>query len=299
MKIIDQTVLAFSKENAPVCHADPGDLLLFKTQDCFGRQFTSEAQLVHDLDMSKANPATGPVLINGADVGDVLVVDILDVQVAQAGFACSIPDMGPLSHLSETRTRMIPVIDGVASYHGLKWHVDPMIGVIGTAPSGDPVACGFAGDHGGNMDSRVIKKGARVYLPVRVKGALLQLGDLHASMGDGELCGTGIEIAGEVIVRVSLIKDFLLHWPVTETPDMWYVNATNEHYGESLRLASVELARLACPVYGWDVTDFFIYLSIQGEVALNQGLLPVMTGINPFINLRVGIPKLVDKALIS
>jgi hypothetical protein len=40
------------------------------------------------------------------------------------------------------------------------------------------------------------------------------------------------------------------------------------------------------------VTDFYIYLSLQGETALNQGVLPMS---HPMVNVRVGIPKLTDK----
>ena len=295
MQVIDKTVLTFSKENAPVCNADPGEVLLFNTQDCFGGQFNSEKQLVLELDLSKANPATGPVFINGAEKGDVLAVDILDIKVKDVGFACTIPGMGPLSHKTEVRTRMFTVKEKIAYYNDIKWHIDPMIGVIGTAPAEDAVACGLSGDHGGNIDSKLITKGARVYLPVRVPGALLQMGDLHATMGDGEACGTGIEIAGEVLVRVSLIKNVPLNWPLTETTDGWYINTTSASYEDSLRLASEELARLACAAYGWDITDFAIYLSVQGDAGLNQATMPVMPGISPMLNVRVGIPKLADK----
>ena len=92
-----------------------------------------------------------------------------------------------------------------------------MIGVIGCAPSGPDVIDGYVGSHGGNMDCKLITKGTRLYFPVRVEGALLQMGDVHAAMGDGELCGTGIEIPAEITVRVSLLKNFELHWPVLET----------------------------------------------------------------------------------
>jgi len=292
MQIIDKSVWTFSKENVPVASVNPETVLIFKTKDCFDGQFTNESQLVHQLDLNKANPAAGPVYINGAEKGDVLAVDILDIRVADVGFSCSIPNTGPLSNKAEIRTRMIPVKGGVACFNDTKWLIDPMIGVIGTAPASDAIACGHMGDHGGNIDSKFIKKGARVYLPVRVPGALLQMGDLHASMGDGELCGTGIEIPGEVTARVSLIKGTLLNWPLTETRDYWYMNTTGASYEETLCLACDELARLACAAYKWDITDFFIYLSLQGQTAFNQGVMPAD---DPMVNVRVGIPKLADK----
>lgn len=292
MKIIDRSVYTFSRHNEAVAEVDSGEVMLFKTMDCFGGQFTSEEQLVHELDLTRANPAAGPVFVTGAEPGDVLAVDILDVGVKDAGFACSMGETGPLHDVSELRTRMIPIENGCAKFNDVVWPIDPMVGVIGTAPAGEAVACGHAGDHGGNIDSRMIKKGSRVYFPVRVKGALLQMGDIHATMGDGELSGTGIEIAGEVLVRVTLVKGFALNWPVTELADRWYVNATGKDYDEALWLACHELERLMEPVYGWDATDIFIYLSIQGMTEINQAARPIH---DDMVNVRVGIPKIPGK----
>lgn len=292
MKVIDQSVHNFSKNNAPFCNAKPEELLLFKTLDCFGGQINSEEQLVETIDFSKANPAAGPVFIEGAEVGDVLVVDILDIAVDQVGFVCSIGGVGPLSSTAKLRTKLIEVIDGVATFNDVKWNVSPMIGVIGTAPDGDDMVCGFAGNHGGNMDSKKIVKGARVYLPVRVPGALLQIGDLHASMGDGEISGTGIEISGQVIAKTSLIKKFELNWPITQTKDKWYVNTTAPTFEKALVEATKEMCRLMKPIYNWDETDIFMYLSIQGDFEMNQSAFPATVDM---FTTRLGIPKLADK----
>ena len=55
-----------------------------------------------------------------------------------------------------------------------------------------------SGEHGGNLDNHLHGPGATVYMPVRQPGGMLAIGDMHASMGDGEVCFTGVEIAGEV-----------------------------------------------------------------------------------------------------
>lgn len=292
MKIIKDSVYTFSANNAPVEKVEPGELLQFQTQDCFGGQITSEDQLVHELDLTKANPAAGPVYFYGAEPGDVLVVEILRIRVDVVGFACSIGETGPLASSSEVRTKVIPIKHGQAQFNDVQWNIKPMIGVIGTAPAEGEMACGFAGDHGGNMDSKLIREGTKVYLPVRVPGGLLQIGDLHASMGDGEICGTGIEIGGEVIVSVNLIKNFELNWPVTETARGWYVNTTAPGYEEALEYAALELSRLMKPAYRWDETDNFIYFSLHGNVGVNQGCFPCHT---PMFTLRLGIPKMAGK----
>ncbi|MDL2218121.1 acetamidase/formamidase family protein [Christensenellaceae bacterium OttesenSCG-928-M15] len=292
MLIINQSVYTFSPVNQPVCSSAPGAPLLFKTMDCYSGQIRSEEQLIDEIDLAGVNPAAGPVFIEGAQPGDVLAVDILDIKVDEKGFACSIPSTGPLNSISVARTKMIPVKDGYAHYNDIMWPICPMVGVIGTAPGQGSIPCGHAGNHGGNMDSRLIKKGSRLYLPVRTKGALLQMGDIHATMGDGEICGNGLEIAGEILVTTTLLKNFSLHWPVTESDSWWHVNATGKNYDEALLLASMELCRLMQPVYKWDATDIFIYLSLQGNVEINQGTRPVA---DEMVNVRIGIPKTAGK----
>lgn len=288
MKIIDKSVYNFSKDNVPVTDAEPGEILLFQTMDCFSNTITKEEDLVLNLDYSVANPAAGPVYINGAEPGDVLVVNVLDIQVADRGVICTSRGCGPLSDDMEDRTKIIKITNGIADFNGVKFLIDPMIGVIGTAPDGEPVGDGFPGNHGGNMDSKLIKKGARIYLPVRVPGALLQMGDLHATMGDAELCGTGIEIRGEIMVRTSVIKHFELNWPVTETATHWYVNACAHEFPEASRLASREMQRLISNAYGWDKTDTYLYLSVQSDLEINQACKPCAVE----MVLRLGTPRL-------
>ena len=292
MKIIDKSLYTFSKDNPPFCSAQPGEVLLFRTMDCYSGQLTSEDQKLEGLDLTKCNPAAGPVFVEGAEPGDVLVVDVLDITVADVGCTRTSGKSGPLRDVTEERNRILHIVDGCVQFNDICWPINPMVGVMGTAPAGEAVASGHAGNHGGNMDSKKIAKGARVYFPVRVPGALLQMGDIHATMGDGEICGTGVEIAGDILVRVSLIKNFVLNWPVTETKDNWYVNAKGGDYDESLMLASKELCRLMEPAYGWDATDIFIYLSLQGDVEINQACRPLST---PMVNVRVGIPKTAGK----
>ena len=295
MKILRSENWVFSKDNKPEDVAKPGEVVMFQTEDCYAGQITSEEDTQEHLNLNHTNPTAGPLYVEGAKPGDVLVVDILDVAVTGNGVSSTFKDEGCLSDVSEVRTRIIPIDHGYATFHGLSWEIDPMIGVIGTCPANGEISCGFTGHYGGNMDSKYIRKGSRVYLPVFVEGALLQMGDVHATMGDGEACGTGIEAPANIIVKVDLVKDFHIEWPVTETKDYWYINPTGASYGESYTSGAHELARLMKPVYGWDETDIFIYYSIRGTVEINQFVYPDP---HPMVNLRVGVPKDQNKNLI-
>ena len=290
MKTIENQVYAFSKDNEPCETVQPGEVLKFKTLDCFSNKITGEDITMNDLDYGYdvANPAAGPVFIEGAEAGDVLVVDIYDIQVADEGTVATDDHCGPLFETTGYRTKKIKISDGMADFNGVKFPIDPMIGVIGTAPDGEDVIDGYVGSHGGNMDNKLITKGVRLYFPVRVPGALLQMGDVHAAMGDAELCGTGIEIPAEITVKVSLVKGFELNWPVLETRDSWYVNASAQEYNEALINASKEMQRLLMGVTGWDPVETYMYMSIQSDVEINQGCKPCEVQ----LSLRLGTPKL-------
>ena len=287
MQLIDKSVYNFSPENKPVAKVKANELLLFKTMDCFSNQITKEEELVLNVDYNTCNPAAGPVFIEGAQPGDILVVDILDIQVANQGVICTFPGIGPLCDDMADRTKVIKIENGIASFNEIKFPIKPMIGVIGTAPASGSIIDGYPGSHGGNMDNKLINKGTRLYFPVRVEGALLQMGDIHATMGDGEICGTGIEVPGEIMVNTSIIKGCELNWPVLETEDKWYVIASADEYPEALKNACKETQRLLTLAYGWDKTDAYLYMSVQVDIEICQACKPCEV---PLI-VRAGIPK--------
>ncbi len=81
----------------------------------------------------------------------------------------------------------------------------------GAVPGAEPIASEALRtipprENGGNMDIKQLSKGARLLLPVLVDGALFSVGDAHFAQGDGEACGTAIEISGSILVRFSLLK---------------------------------------------------------------------------------------------
>lgn len=290
--MIKESVFNFSKENKPVKTVKKGETASFKTIDCFNNQVRSEDQLVSSIDFDKVNPATGPVYLEGAKKGDVLVADILDIRVEDQGIITTLPDTGPLFKTTqELRTKIIPIEDGNIVFNDVRFPANPMVGVIGVAPEEGKVACGFPGAHGGNMDCSKIVKGARVYFPVNVDGALFQLGDLHASMGDGEISGAGVEIPGEVDIKFDLIEDLDLDWPVLETEDMWYAIASDDSFEKALEYATHQICALVSKAYEWDATDTFLYMSAIGSFEICQGCKP-----SPFpAVVRFGVPKIEEK----
>jgi amidase len=150
----------------------------------------------------------------------------------------------------------------------------PMVGVVGVATDGETLTNGLAGRHGGNLDDHLHGKGARMYFPVRQPGGMFAVGDMHASMGDGEICFTGVEIAGEVDIRFDLVKGKQGTWPVTELRDRWLPHATADDYVEALELCSEEAAKLLVDEWGFTVEDAFIFLSVACDAGVAQACKP-------------------------
>ena len=291
----ERVLFAFARDLEPALTVASGETVRIRTQDCFGNQVQTPEDELDEIDWDRINPATGPVFVEGAVPGGALKVTIENIELDPQTASCTGKDEGVCGDRFDAWSTHLCAIDG----DKLVWNdqlsipLNPMIGVIGVAPAGDPVNCGTPGSHGGNMDNKLITKGTRLYFPVRVPGALLQMGDVHATMGDAELCGTGIEIAAQITVRVNVLKNFELIWPVLETfgpAGKWYVNASAQEYNEALVCASKEMQRLLMNITGWDAVETYMYMSVQSDVEISQGCKPCEVQ----LSLRIGTPKLTE-----
>ncbi len=261
---------------APVLEVEPGDVVTFETNDCFTGQIRSESDLVTGIDMAKINSATGPVALRGAAPGDSLVAEILDIRPIEWGVATLIPGFGQLiEQVRHPLTRRFEVRDGmVHQSERIAFPARPMVGVVGVATAAGRLSNGLAGQHGGNLDEHLHGQGAKIYLPVRQPGGLFAVGDMHASMGDGEICFTGVEIAGEVDIRFDLLKAKQATWPVTELADRWLPHATADTYEEALQLVSEEAARMLVEEHRFSIEDAFIFLSVACDAGVAQACKP-------------------------
>ena len=272
----DEVIWAFGPDLVPVLEVEPGETVTFETNDCFTGQIRSESDLVTEIDMSRINGATGPVAVKGAEPGDSLVVEILDVRPIEWGVATLIPGFGQLiDQVQKPLTRMFEVKDGmIRQNERISFPAMPMVGVVGVATDGQKLSNGLAGRHGGNLDDHFHGKGATIYFPVRQPGGMFAVGDMHASMGDGEVCFTGVEVAGEVDVRLRLLKGKQARWPVTELAGSWLPHATAVEYEDALREVSEEAAHLLVDEWGFSMEEAFVFLSVACDVGITQGCRP-------------------------
>ena len=217
-------------------------------------------------------PVTGPIEIQGAAVGDVLAVEILDIELAPVGWTMTLQDKGTLGHRMETgESRVIPIHEGRAWFTpevGIP--LRPMIGSIGTTPPGTPIRAGMVGPHGGNMDCTTLGAGAIVFLPVLTPGAGLALGDLHAVMGDGEVGVAGLEIAGAVHLRVYRLCDLFWPLPLLLSSEKVAVIYSAESLDEAAAGATERMADLICGSTGLSISEAAMFLSLAGDLRICQ-----------------------------
>ena len=193
---------------------------------------------------------TGPIAIAGAEPGDTLEVQVLDLTTrapyginntgpTSGVFARNYPGTRPSDpqrdienarHLYRTVT-----VDGreMALFSDdIRVPLAPFMGIMAVAP--DPVlgqpgvempgvqASRPPGAFGGNLDIKDLTVGSTLYLPIFHAGALFYVGDPHAAQGDGEVSGTAIEQSLSGRFRLVLRKDMPLSMPRIET-DAHYI----------------------------------------------------------------------------
>jgi len=202
-----------------ITEIDSGQVVSFEIIEASGSQFTKHSTVedVKKLDFSKVNPTVGPIYVKGAEPGDTLEVEMLDFQQLDWGWTALIPGFGLLTDdftepaiktFDLTRKNTTEFLDGIDLF------IKPFPGTIGVAlPEDGLFNVVPPRKNGGNMDIRHLTKGAKLYLPVWVEGALFSVGDTHAAQGDGEVCGTAIEASMEATMKFKLHKGKTIQEP--------------------------------------------------------------------------------------
>lgn len=268
---------AFDKANKYALGVTAPCDVTFEARDALNGQVASEEQRLDSLDFNAVNPGTGPVFIENAEPGDALRVQIKDIRLESGGAVMTIPGAGLLPDQVTGKVVLCPVREKAFVFKGVELPLNPMIGVIGVAPAGEAVACGVPGPHGGNMDTTGIARGSVLYLPVFVPGALFGLGDLHAAMGDGEVGVTGLEIAGEVDVRLDVAKDMRLPCPLLKTVDELAFLASADGTDEALSLSVKYMNDLLVRESALDLDEALMLMSLCGNARISQVVDPLKT----------------------
>jgi acetamidase/formamidase len=267
---------------APRLTIESGDTVHFECVDSSGAQVTPTTTLAtfQQIDRGLIHALTGPVVVHGAQPGDVLAIEILAVTHKGWGWSSILPGLGFLKQR-------------FADPHFMVWHLDAMTSAT-LAPAVVPLRpfCGVMGvtpaEHGehrtrppgtfgGNMDVRELSSGATLYLPVQQPGALFSCGDAHAAQGDGEVCINGIECPADVTLRFTLHKQTPLAGPVIESPAAqdapgpgWLVIASRADLREAALEATDRMVDLLVAQWGFAPVDAYILCSVAMKLQISQ-----------------------------
>jgi len=272
----------WSRSHKPVLTIEPGDEVFFDINDVSSWQITkdSEVGVLTTYDDSKLYPLAGPVLVKGAEPGDTLIVDVLDVQNGDFGWSAILPGHGLLEEFNNPYLYKWELKDKKSApfEKGIRIPIRPFCGVMGVAPPEEGTFDVMPpGRHGGNMDIRHLTVGSRLELPVWVEGALFSTGDLHAAMGDGEVCVCAIECPGHARYRFSLEKGTNLAWPrytckAQPPPRKGYYACTG--IGPDLMQASKEAVRnmlaYLTSKYGLTREDAYVLCSVAADLRIHE-----------------------------
>ncbi|GAK11134.1 acetamidase/formamidase family protein [Geomicrobium sp. JCM 19039] len=278
-------IFTFSKEHRAIRSVPVGKEVTFHTLDAFSNQIVDQTSTFDKIDMNAVNPATGPVFVDGAKPGDTLKVEIVSIDLDSQGVMAVAPGLGVLGdQVNRFQAKLMDVRDDHVIFSDeISFPVRKMVGVIGVAPTGEAVSCGTPGNHGGNMDNSSMTEGSTVYFPVSCDGALFALGDVHAAMGDGEVCVTGVEIAARVTVKFSVVKE-AINLPWLETSDSWQVIASAETFEEAGKRAASEWTTYLATRSRLTSEEAMMLLSASSNLEICQA-------VNPLKTVRLKMPK--------
>src|SRR3954468_8499201 len=220
----DRVHFTWDVDHEAVLTVHSGDTVTLESRDVSDNQLGpgSQASDIEALDWDRVYPLAGPIAIEGAQPGDTLAVEILELRTKDWGWTAIIPGLGLLpDDFASAYLRVFDLTNGEHAYlrEDVAIPIEPFFGTMGVCPNGAKAQAVMPpGTFGGNMDTRQLVQGTTLYLPVQVDGALFSCGDAHAAQGDGEVCVTGIETPIGATLRLTVEKGRRIPAPQFRTP---------------------------------------------------------------------------------
>jgi len=231
------------------------------------------------VDFGMLDPLCGPIHVEGAEPGDTLAVEVLDIAMASWGWTGLLKGFGLLAdEFPVPYFRSFDLTRGHIDLYGIPFQLRPMMGVLGVAPElpGEfpSIAPTVAG---GNIDVRYLMPGSTIHLPVFNRGALLSGGDGHAIQGEGEISGTAIEAPMAATVRVRVIKGQRLRAPVLDISTARFVETAYRDFlgiGPDLFQAARDATRHAVEAIAAHLViepyEAYAMLGMIGELRIHE-----------------------------
>lgn len=282
---------------APVRRVQPGDVLELWTEDCYAGRVRGENDLVSQVcEWPFLNPQTGPFFVEGARPGDTLALHFVSIEPARdVGAATTVPFFGALTSDATTATLQEALPEVVWMYEldralrtvtyrarrsdlTIEMPMDPMHGTVGVAPASFEARSALVPDaHGGNLDTPEMRAGVTAYFGVNVEGALFSLGDGHARQGEGEACGTGVEVAMDTVLIVDLLPGVPTPWPRIESDTHIMSVGAARPLENAYRVAQVDMVGWLSGQFGLDRLDAYQIVAQAAQAPVAQVCNPIYT----------------------
>jgi len=274
----DQKHNKFSKLIPPVLTVPSGAVIKAETSEASDGQLHAKAGLddLINLDFGPIHPLTGPVYVEEAEVGDILAVDVLKIELHDYGWQAIVAGFGFLTDRFPDPKLKVHAIDKVRKTMQFSDKVTiplmPFAGVMGVAPDTEEMLSTIPPrENGGNMDDPSIVEGTTVYFPVLVKGGLFSIGDTHAVQGLGEVCGTALEAPMTITYRLRVLKDKpAIKEPQYETDQYYAVTG----FGDTIDKAAKKAVNFMIDhlVANYDISDEDAYMlcSLVGDLKIAE-----------------------------
>jgi acetamidase/formamidase len=238
---------------------------------------------------------TGPIAVEGAEPGDVLQVDILDVALRQDWARNVIaPLKGTLPEDFPDPWKVIIDLDlerRVARWpRGVTVPLRPFFGNLGVAPATryGRVTSQYPLEHGGNLDNKELVAGTTLYVPVWNRGALFSVGDGHGAQGDGEADVTALETALTGTFRLTVRKDLALEVPHAETPTHYITTGFDPDLDDAVKMALRQMIAHLVRTRGLSRQEAYALCSIAVDLRITQ-----------LVNVYKGAHAMLPKSLFA
>jgi acetamidase/formamidase len=219
---------------------------------------------------------TGPVAIEGAMPGDVLEIRIKEIRMdvpyaintmGRAGFLSDLFEVGRSKVIALDREKKIGHFGP-----GIDLPLKPFFGSMGIAP---PAAAGRVnsappGIHAGNLDNKELVAGTTLFIPVHAAGALFEVGDGHAGMGNGEVDITAMETSLTGVFQLIVRKDMHLKWPRAETPTHWITMGLDPDLTQAARICAIETIDFLVETKKLSREDAYALTSVGVDLEITQ-----------------------------
>jgi acetamidase/formamidase len=270
----------------PILTIASGDTVIFDTWSMWdnsaGRDLTLEKALsLRDRFRTEnrgPHMLTGPIAVETAEPGDILKVEIEQLEIADHGINLipGQPSRGLLADVfTDAELRHFPLDAGTmtAKFAGVTIPLRPFLGIMGVSPplSEPPRSSAIPGNFGGNIDCSDLTAGSVLYLPVFAAGAGFYAGDAHAAQGSGEVNQTALETAFTLAqLKLSVVKGRSIKRPRAETSDHLITMGLDEDLREAARQAVRDMIDLLGETRGMTPSDAYTLCSLQADLIVTQ-----------------------------